>query len=889
MPLEDTTVLQEFGDADYNPLSKLPTLVCPESGKRYVPWKDIQDAFQSIAIDFIQYRYERVALMMDLAFNPLTRAKMLFERSSDYFRLLEGGTRESRHDFLEIHANTRYWSSVLRADLKERVTLGFMAEHNRTEMDRMLTEIERLEQQTDGWDYKNTCYNTVRQLNNDITSPAPSLFLVLPSDLGSWDDTNPDTHTFKCYFLCEARKRPWEENHSHEHLHLANHPGHTLLRRQEFFQKYGNHVWNVLRMVQYGYSDNEIEVPSLESGDILSGQDPGTSTHCLSRDNIAGLVTKSITYLEQLGLPRNSTQPRLSFNSVVGIKDHLDFEKDCHGLGHLHQYTTYHGTFWMCQQGLQVLLNRKSHVALEAFVAGHGGCIDMQRATLNVKLHSEAAATEFADLLTACKYRFYLTVDLLGWAITRTFLREFVYSMQLAQSLWLGLIGVTPDIHPQNNVDYKSNICFEASLDCITLLNYPQPGQQCTFLGGPDRIQFQSMVPGNCSSFFQTAIECIARTGRYMKDEGGRKDDNASLLQDGEVHLVEAIRHMSAITGNSVAATRRMMVVTADLIESMDLKSGCIDLHLKGDWLHYNPTKFASVRQLTIEDEVPLFEEEFESLVQHCLQLEEINVASSGRNLFLLAEHLMKLSRSNSGRLLLTMFERPMDENEGKDARSRILIQVAVDRHYAYDTAHASTGADVQEMPSCAKMECKQWNDDLTFTPSTILQASLLDRMTNAFPTSLKFFTLDISKRPLDILVIVQDVLHRSRIDYLRISCDPIDPQQLDMAQQILRSIEWTWVRFLVLSGVCLEPWIKLLATVSAQGDGPEPLHLAIEDASLSPQPLSHTAALELHQIVYSTHLDELRLTNIHFQLQQDRQLVLDALDADVVVRQTGV
>lgn len=46
-----------------------------------------------------------------------------------------------------------------------------------------------------------------------LNYPEPCLLLVLPADLGTWDDLDPATHNFRPHFLCDIK-----ENNPHGSL-----------------------------------------------------------------------------------------------------------------------------------------------------------------------------------------------------------------------------------------------------------------------------------------------------------------------------------------------------------------------------------------------------------------------------------------------------------------------------------------------------------------------------------------------------------------------------------------------------------------------------------------------------------------------------------------------
>lgn len=65
--------------------------------------------------------------------------------------------------------------------------------------------------------------------------PMPRLFLVLPADLHSWDDSDLTSHKFRVHFLCDNHQQhQWDveedDNFPEDmlHVHLSNHPGYNL-------------------------------------------------------------------------------------------------------------------------------------------------------------------------------------------------------------------------------------------------------------------------------------------------------------------------------------------------------------------------------------------------------------------------------------------------------------------------------------------------------------------------------------------------------------------------------------------------------------------------------------------------------------------------------------
>ncbi|KAF8940186.1 hypothetical protein EDD21DRAFT_351210 [Dissophora ornata] len=86
----------------------------------------------------------------------------------------------------------------------------------------------------------------------------PRLFIVLPEV--AYQGINPAlilssyTHVkFRLFFLCECggHTSPSGPNYLN-HIHIARHEGYEITRPTEFFRKYGPHVLNLLRWLQFG-------------------------------------------------------------------------------------------------------------------------------------------------------------------------------------------------------------------------------------------------------------------------------------------------------------------------------------------------------------------------------------------------------------------------------------------------------------------------------------------------------------------------------------------------------------------------------------------------------------------------------------------------------------
>ncbi|KAF9422649.1 hypothetical protein BGZ94_008518 [Podila epigama] len=763
----------------------------------------------------------------------MTRAENLFETSWDYF------------DFSQYRfANARYWHSKLRAELNDLEKAGVLSAVHQTREDEMLDDLKLLEERAKESDYKNWADETLR------------------------------------------------EKH-----HLSDHPGYDLLRPQEFFQRYGDYALRVLRVVQSGFSDYDIIIPPLETFEILSGHSSSSSEQRLCKDTLAQLVSKSIAYLEKLGLPQKE-RLGLAYQEILGIKDYLAIEHDEEGgLGDLFRQfrtnlslsrleTSSLVSSWVCQEHFQQEARIDAIEEIRQFVVEDcGGKIDVQQGFIQVELSSEMMAQKFVACFRECD-DFDLSIKL-TWPATRKFLKEFISTLFAARRLWLELDGVTMEAYPEGFVEYEADLLVAPGQRFLTLLNYPRHGQQCTIV---DKTSFQSPMPDRQHSPFCWIRGALIERSTRDQDDGGRGAREEG--DDKDDHLQKTIQKMTAITGDDLPQVNWTRTRGGGMVEMLHLKSGTIDLHLTKDTVpSYPSAKSRFLRQLTVEENIQVRDPDFVALLQRSPHLEELNVATRGECPLKLAEYLIETCHNGSNSLLVTLFERPMD----RDEQSQIVVQLAIGAFCSLeDNSPNVTGADnnqgngksmVRPRSYFENIECRQWNNDVAMTPSTLEQALLLDQWTKVFPLSLKCFTFDISSRSLEILVVLQSILRRSRLGCLHISCRPIDPSFQETVRHVLESIEWPSIQFLVLDGESIEPWVELLATIYEQNtDDTLPLYLAIEDTSFSPSPLSHSGALALHQLLYSRSSDDVQLRNIEFQDEKDQLFVMDAFGVDASV-----
>lgn len=63
----------------------------------------------------------------------------------------------------------------------------------------------------------------------EFRRPPNRMFLVLPTNIVHWDDTNTTTHLFRLYLMCDnSDTEYWTPGAQPHHVHISNHPGYDL-------------------------------------------------------------------------------------------------------------------------------------------------------------------------------------------------------------------------------------------------------------------------------------------------------------------------------------------------------------------------------------------------------------------------------------------------------------------------------------------------------------------------------------------------------------------------------------------------------------------------------------------------------------------------------------
>ncbi|KAG0337552.1 hypothetical protein BG000_005265 [Podila horticola] len=640
------------------------------------------------------------------------------------------------------------------------------------------------------------------------------------------------------------------------------------------FHGYGDYVLRVLRMVKHGYNIGAYEIPPLDSARILWKCDPDVMGSHVTKVNIAYLVDKAITYLEEHSPPEWMMEPGLTRNQSAAIKEYLDVKQGENTEGNLHRHIEHdQRVTWRCKPHKQQYFDPKPLTALTTFVRDHGGHIDMQQTTVRAVLHSTAVADQFRTLLKGTQQIFNLTLKL-DLKTTRLYLRELCLDVARSKAVALDIDGVTLESHPQGYVEYSDNLFADkvvpdCELQLITLVNYPRPQEQCLHLG-----KFSLQTPISLSRSARSWVELKSdlekiRSMVSLADVAADCDRAAKALQS--VLEKHGYPKTTLLTIHESGWDTVFCPQDGGLVEVYSQDAACP----KGVYTS------GSIRRMTVDLSDLEFDKNFFNLVQSNGSLQELNVSYRGHNVLYYIESIVKMWHESSSPFRLTLIDRL------EDTRGRVVAQLNI-RGYGSERSGGSTlevdhtdstssSTQRDESVALAAVEIPQWEcDQLSAKPSDY-SASILDKATEKHPAVLNSLTLDTSQLSPKGLGSVTNLLGRSDVDHLNIVCNSFDSRALSSIVQVLDSVQCNTLKSLIFSGSNIDGWVKLWPPIVS----PKLIQLGIHGPGSAKQELSHPSVLAIHQMIHASPLIDLKFTNVELQEPRDWELITGALDPE--------
>lgn len=184
-------------------------------------------------LDSLFQRHHRQGPEADGLLLPL---KHLFDRFKELYMNLKSPAEHLGAPSRRAIVKAQLHHSKLIEEIKKLRQAGIMAQFDGKSQHQIILEIQLLWKEILEWDYNNTCWRMIHGVDNKWDFATSPLFIILPSDLDTWDDTDPSTHQFRLYFMCDIDLDATLPKDLPRHVHISNHPGYPLSRPKEFFQ-----------------------------------------------------------------------------------------------------------------------------------------------------------------------------------------------------------------------------------------------------------------------------------------------------------------------------------------------------------------------------------------------------------------------------------------------------------------------------------------------------------------------------------------------------------------------------------------------------------------------------------------------------------------------------
>lgn len=802
----------------------------------------------------------------------LPELERLFELCIHLYERLECASSTIRATFQQIAVNIRHYQSLLMEEIERLDATGVKIRVGTKGRDQILKKFAKLEKQVPDWNHQSVSFNMFHGVQSKWDYATSKLFIVLPADLSSWKDSEPSTHHFRLYFLCENRKDEVTPKTMPQQVHLSNHPGYNLLRPQEFFEEYGDYLLRVLRMVKNGYTIGFYEIPPMDPSKILWKCDPNITGSHLSKDTIASLVDKTIGYLQELSPLEWIMEPGLTRSQSAVIKEFLDVQEGENTEGNLHRYIdSDQRVSWRCHPHKQQYFDQKKLEALKIFINEHGGHVDMQQTMLRVVLQSSTVADQFTTLVRGTQQIFNLNLKL-NWKAQRSSLRDLCIDLARSKAVVLDVDGVTLESHPQGYVHYALNLFADkvipdSGLQLITLVNYPRSQEQCLHLG---KFSLQTKISTSLPS----------RSWVELKNDLENFNNLVSLARttpdcDRAAKTLQSVLEKHGYPKATVVTVYESGWKTVFNPE----EGGVVEVYSQDAACPMGVHSSGSLRKLTVDLSELEFDQDFFHIVQSNASLQELNVSYRGHNVLYYIESIVRMWHESLSPFRLTLIDRM------EDTRGRVVAQMnirgcgsdrsgdstlEVDR---VDSTSSSTQKDEPNAPT--DIQFSHWDCDHISSKLSDYSASIIDSATEQHPSALNSLSLDTSQLSHEGLVSAGKVLSQSHLDYLNVVCTPFDPKLSGHIAQVLDSVQLDSLKSLVLSGSNIDGWIKLWPT----RDAPQLIHIGIRGTGDPRQELSHKSVLALHQLVYASPLIDLKFENVELQHKRDWDLLVGAMD----------
>ncbi|KAF9334553.1 hypothetical protein BG006_001969 [Podila minutissima] len=838
----------------------------------------------------------------------------------DLHRTLDSAKLCPRNHFLKTMANMDYHHNMLcfRTNQLGNIPLAKAVQQG---LDQMQDQVQALDHYACQMDLFNRSLVALKSAHRQLEFAIPRLFLVFPHELDQWSEHDQSTHRFRLYFLCDFNYRnsaqgpPLPSPMSTippQHVHLVDHRGYDLVRPHEFFGFHGAYALRMLEMTHHGFAHDTFAVPPLATFHTLDspGVTPPLARHNLTRTNFRPLVHKAIAYLRQLppggGVGGRPWTAWLSVEETRHVRSFLcRTDRFDHGMGGLCRTACGADALWLCQGHAHT---QASVFRFREFVQRHRGVSDLQLGRLSLRIGSRAQAQELVaalQLAPRCVHDVSVRFEMepegregLGW---------FVEDVARSGVRVLQLDGVTTRTHPQTRIWCKEdtflNAVADTGLELVTLLKYPCQGVQSVYLEPLKDCRYRLQAEMATTMATATATASSSRLDiaweklfvdlRQFEQQvlvanstpSSHSSSSPRLTPDEFSIVLDILSHRLRAHGADTMALTSVDIFDKDTSSwqaRIGIHQGCVqgvtETFVVNSFLRPEILQYGTLRRLLVQaqdsDVVPYMDE----LMARNVGLETIEMNMQESALFARVADVCTRRHMEPEQLVVKVFD------DVEDHGDRELVAMVVRKQ-------AKEEEQVGEDGGPQVMDVLHWNCDYVPHATKDRDVALLDLASKKFPTVMISFTLDVSGLTAQGLYRVQCVLQQSSLEILHVRCLPIAREHRNRVGLILRAVQWSTIKSLVLSGSHIDDWLDLwvsdgdLFAAETTRQGPKLVSLDIKGTGAEEQVLSHASALAIHRLVYECPLlVVLWLNSFELPSDSDWDLILSAVDVEVLV-----
>ncbi|KAF9412042.1 hypothetical protein BGZ94_001162 [Podila epigama] len=886
----------------------------------------------------------------------------LFKNYKAWCQELKIKILDDRADFLTAEANLRLHHAQLVSELEQqKVLLSTLKEETalaqKTSIQEIKAELAKFERKQSEDDHENNCFDLMGTHFWQYAAPSHFLVLVqnqvlLNRNLDKRMGGDMADIKFQLYFLCAVVKDKDEDEddnknntgslsatHLHRHVHLVNHHGYTINHPRKFFEIFGDYCLKMLMMVNHGSSSRSFEVPTLDSMDILWNCDFRTTS--LDKKNFEARVDRTIAYIQALPLQKRSSRSSILQKEDAILDEHLDWKKGDNKVGNMSRYAKVDGrVIWGCSEHTIQFSSIEALYDLGIFVRQHGGSIDIHRSRIEIELKSMEHGFSLFSYMKKIRHVFDIALRV-GWAIDWKDAIQLVLQASKTTARSVEVDGLTPETISLHRVVSECMIFMKMNdaskdtlmLDFVTFVNFPRPEEQYTVFqnfgfkcGLPGKKRASSQQPLIQPQDYQRWARLILKVIKFhafavshiwsMSDMSSLVDNHRQWAADAPSLGIQTIDY-------DVRAWQWTYEVEQQAITTLRIRNPDIPNIL---------TTCTTLRHIYITISDPDVSKKLGEVVQRNPNLRELQMMGVETHVlewidriwqkrtgthascrFMFYEQLLGPSRMIAEVVLLSKHEQRQNSLAGESAELEQDKKVVImNRNSNATNASPDKVVDVTWEQD---LDFLRWECDHISSATTDNDMVILDMATLHHPytlTSLTMDTLMLGEKGLESL---ENVLGRSCLEHLHISCYPITTKQRQSAiTQVLQSIHWPTIKSLVLSGSSFNTWLACLSmgkdtgtkgtggrrASEARGGGgevrgstiglsplsdtslrdiPGLLQFQITGSRSLPERLLHSSALILHALISFSPLKELHFKNVEFDDERDWCLIVDVIN----------